>query len=478
LQWRENPLFLSPYFKVERRIEMTLKPVMQLEETWETIDAGYCLWIGAGTTMQIAPDGKTYGYWAPGWEDLTKQLEKKAQEKQNPLPPPKSQDYPDRLEVCYNVLGAEPFNTFLRDQYYTQLCVVLLKEAYNIIVKTPSFQVSGEFVPERLRQIASLGQFASPIVSFNIEPLSSFLVARPLGVTRVFPYADVQQKREYARWAAANREILDEFARPVYHPHGLSTGDSIMTRTQYELQKLAIAYRLAVQSAFGTNLIVVGKGLDGEYMFPLITQHRSEINDIIWFASDPEAKKPKGPEPTDEPAKTQYRKAMEKYKKAKKEFETFQKQCADLHVSIALYQQYSDLWAHWQKVRARADGDDTTKAKRFNENLYKAWSLLLEEAAIEAEGGILTVISRFNPEWARQQKLAEKARALGERGKPILIENKAPLDLFSEIRDKIKSPTPQVTALGDIAPEVFESILTGLFGEPTETGSVSTGVRR
>jgi hypothetical protein len=70
---------------------------------------------------------------------------------------------------------------------------------------------------------------ANPIVNFNIEPLSSLLLARPAGPVRIM-FQQPKGKPAYT-W----REPGGRFQRLVYHPHGLATLDTVMTATQAQL---------------------------------------------------------------------------------------------------------------------------------------------------------------------------------------------------------------------------------------------------
>src|SRR5882757_7473052 len=140
------------------------KVEMNLDETTEVLREGYCLWIGAGVTTKIASSPSK----APGWSDLTKAMEDEVLKK-NPSFKRKTGSYPSRLQACYEVLGPEEFARLLRNKYYTQLCADLLKEADQWASQYDKNPPSALL---RLQQVAALGQFANPVVSFNIEPLS------------------------------------------------------------------------------------------------------------------------------------------------------------------------------------------------------------------------------------------------------------------------------------------------------------------
>ena len=71
----------------------------------------------------------------------------------------------------------------------------------------------------------------------------------------------------------------------MYHPHGLSTADCIMTEKDYENLDGTLAFELAVHTAFGNHLAIVGMSLQDEYLRKQIHKFRSQIDSITWFNS-------------------------------------------------------------------------------------------------------------------------------------------------------------------------------------------------
>ncbi|MBV8275287.1 MAG: SIR2 family protein [Verrucomicrobia bacterium] len=125
-----------------------------------------------------------------------------------------------------------------------------------------------------MRQVAALGQLANPIVSFNIESFTSTILARPAGPARIIPFIKPQTRRiEF-------NEFGEIFQRIVYHPHGLSTADCIITEKDYETLNGTLAFELAVHSAFGNNLAIVGISLQDEYLREQIHKFRRQIDSI------------------------------------------------------------------------------------------------------------------------------------------------------------------------------------------------------
>jgi hypothetical protein len=77
---------------------------MDIDEALYSIARGYCLWVGAGLTVQLAGGPKQ----APDWEGVTQQVEDLAGVPHLNLPNPK------RLQACSTALGEKVFRSFLR----------------------------------------------------------------------------------------------------------------------------------------------------------------------------------------------------------------------------------------------------------------------------------------------------------------------------------------------------------------------------
>jgi hypothetical protein len=209
---------------------------MDLDRAINELKYGYCLWVGAGVTKQLWQG-------APQWDELIKNLEDLAQ-----LPARPAGEYPDRLQRCADKLGPSVFRKQLRKIYYTDLCEALLQ-------RTAQWLKAGDAPPTELRKIAALGQLANPIVIKPQTPRIEF------------------------------RELTKAFQRIVYHPHGLSTVDCIMTQEEYKSLNGTLAFRLAAHAAFRNHLAIVGMSLQDKYLRDQITEFRSQIDSIIWFNS-------------------------------------------------------------------------------------------------------------------------------------------------------------------------------------------------
>src|SRR6267378_7615739 len=201
------------------------------------------------------------------WDELTKNIEDRAG-----LAEGRSSQFPERLQSCADKLGPDVFRRHLRKIHYTDFCEAMLKRAAQSINDQNG-------IPPDVRKIAALGQLANPIVSFNIEPFSSTLLARLAGPARIVPFIKPETPR------IDFTEFTKTFQRIVYHPHGLSTVDCIMTREEYKTLNGTLALQLAAHAAFGNNLAIVGMSLQDEYLRKQISEFRNQINSIVWFNS-------------------------------------------------------------------------------------------------------------------------------------------------------------------------------------------------
>ena len=323
------------------------------------MDSGCCLWVGAGLTVQIAGSPRD----APQWDELTSELEKLSQVQTRP-----DWDYPKRLEACAQKLGEKRFQALLRKKYYTNLSLVLLKTAKKLLD-------SDDFIPLSVRQVACLGQVANPIVNFNIEPLSSVLLARPLGPMRLASYSDPHMPQP-----AITQEASAHFRRVIYHPHGLATGSTVMTKSQYDAQGNTLAFALAVHATFGCDLAVVGMSLEDAYLREQITRFRDDVKSIFWFNSE-------------------FQEAPAKWAQANR---------VDM-----LPVNWSEFWSWWLKDRG---------FELDEENLCGAWYRVLSEAWDEVRGGAATVFKSSLASVGLDIGHLKDAEELGEPGQPISEE--------------------------------------------------------
>ena len=340
---------------------------MDLNEATGVLEEGFCLWVGAGLTLHISSGHAN----VPLWPKLTQEMERTFELTERSDP-----EYPERLDACLRRAGDAQFMRFLRERYYTGLSAGLLTSAAEHLDRA-------DFIPRASRQVAAFGQLANPIVSFNIEPFSSLLLARPGGPVRLIPYVDRRPPTEVG-------EPHNRFKRIVFHPHGLITGDCVMTKSQYELKNQTLAYGLAIHSAFGNNLAIVGMSLQERDLQAQLLKFRSQLNRVIWldhvFAE---------------------------------ELVSWADQCEVDRVVV----DWPLFWDHWiDRVHVAVD----------EAGLCAAWYLVLHEAVAEVEGGVLgelkRVIARMPANPARAglvesvEGMAEVGRMRGEPGEPLTLD--------------------------------------------------------
>lgn len=235
---------------------------------------GYTLWVGAGVSLHATTGA---GQRPLLWSALTNHLEQKAA-----VAPPKTASFPDRLDVCLSRLGRFPFQKILRES-------VLIPCAEGIIETAIA---SPKIVPQQIQQIAKLGWFANPIVNFNVEHFTSFLLAAPAGpfAARTFQPRVIGAVRDAFRIEFPDQS--DGFRRIIYHPHGTlqSGGICVMTSSEYRSMRGTLALQLAAHAAFGRVLVIVGMSLADTYLRKQLTNFREQVMDIVWFASPPDLK--------------------------------------------------------------------------------------------------------------------------------------------------------------------------------------------
>lgn len=238
---------------------------------------GYCLWVGAGVSKHLS---RSEGQLAiPMWHELTEHLEGEAH-----LQPLEIEvSFPERIERVHRRLGVREFQAILRTKILNGL-------ADSILCATLKRLAGGkEPIPQEARQIAKLGHLANPIVNFNIEPLTSLSLACAGGPCSIKSYVHPAPATLDAIWASRldyRCSASGSFPRHVYHPHGVVNlgGICVMTATDYRSHQATLGFRLAVHSAFMSNLAIVGMSLDDEYLREQLTAFRQHIRHVFWFA--------------------------------------------------------------------------------------------------------------------------------------------------------------------------------------------------
>lgn len=233
----------------------------------------YCLWVGAGISCQLARSGDAT---MRDWTGLVEYIEAQAG-----IVSQIKDDLPWRLRECQKKIGMTRFQRYLREELFVKLCEAIIKAAQER--RTTGCVYSTEF-----RQIASLGFRANPIVSFNIEHLSSIALARAGGPceTRCFR---MQPCLEFGYKSDSYDPPSGEsgFRRLIYHPHGLITesGQCVMGADTYAIhgQDSSLGLRMAVHAAFDSFLVIVGMSMGEEYLRDQLTRHIDHIGKIYWF---------------------------------------------------------------------------------------------------------------------------------------------------------------------------------------------------
>jgi hypothetical protein len=241
------------------------------------LETGICLWLGAGVTKHVA---RSVGRTVPDWNALTIDLEALGG---IAAASDTSLSNPERLHTCMRALGAPRFRQVVSRGIYGELCAALATFAHEN-------QGHLDTPPAAAFELAGLGWLANPIVNFNIETLTSYLVARPAGACRILPY---RFRNAASPHVFQEQESSSDFCRTVYHPHGAVNygGQAVMTSAEYSAHNGSLAYLLSVSAAFENNLWIVGMSLDDAYLRDHLRAHRDQINRVRWFDAEPQLRK-------------------------------------------------------------------------------------------------------------------------------------------------------------------------------------------
>ncbi len=229
----------------------------------------YCLWVGAGVTKHLT-EGRS-----PSWEELVKELEVRAEL----VSPDFDCSFTERLEVVKSKLGRALFQKELR-----KTIIIPLTESVAQIAKNFSEPFS---MPPAAKQIACLGTVANSIVNFNIESITSVLLAKPSGPYQIKVFQPLVPGASSIKSSSGSYKN-GQYRRSVYHPHGSIdiSGLCVLTQTDYKAMQGTLAFQLACHAAFQEVLVIVGMSLEDEYLRKQIEGFRSQIGTVIWFVSD------------------------------------------------------------------------------------------------------------------------------------------------------------------------------------------------
>lgn len=233
---------------------------------------GYCLWIGSGVTKHLTGANTSP---SPSWEQLVDLLEASAQ-----IDCPNFDcTFTERLEVVREKLGRVRFQKELR-----KAIIKPVVETVTLIAKDHRDPFS---MPPVAKQISCLGMVANSIVNFNIESITSVLLAHPGGpyVIKAFQPPVLGASSVHS---SSGSYMNDQPRRSVYHPHGCLdiTGLCVLTESDYKATEGTLAFQLACHSAFQEILVIVGMSLEDAYLREQIQNFRSQIRTIIWFLKD------------------------------------------------------------------------------------------------------------------------------------------------------------------------------------------------
>jgi hypothetical protein len=243
---------------------------MDLDEALSLIRRkGYCLWIGAGVTIHLTRESPES---ARTWEQFAERLEDISGIKTPDL----KCSLPKRLEDVRSRLGREKFQRAVRNSLILPLAnsVIFLAKQYS----TPFT------IPLAAQQIACLGTSANTIVNFNIESITSLLLAYPGGPYLIKPFQPPMPGAS-AIHAASGAVDGHHHRRSVYHPHGCIdiTGLCVLTESAYNSMNGTLALELACHAAFQEFLVIVGMSLEDKYLRDQIEKFKANIIKIIWF---------------------------------------------------------------------------------------------------------------------------------------------------------------------------------------------------
>lgn len=209
---------------------------------------------------------------SPSWEQLVDLLELSAQIEY----PYSDLSFTERLEEVKEKLGRVQFQKELRK-------AIIISTVEAVIRLAKKYQTPFS-MPPLARQIYCLGMVANSIVNFNIESITSVLLARPGGpyVIKAFqPPVDGASSVCSFSGSCVN----DKPRRSVYHPHGSIdiTGLCTLTESDYKALQGTLAFQLACHAAFQEVLVIVGMSLEDSYLREQIESFRSQIGEIFCF---------------------------------------------------------------------------------------------------------------------------------------------------------------------------------------------------
>lgn len=233
--------------------------------------SGFCLWTGAGLGMQI---GAVAGETIPSWEMLVEDVERECgmENAYADLP------FAERLEIARRYFGLHEFQRELRLR-----CLIPTARAIIFLIEQ---WIAEREVPPLLDQLTLLGSLASSVVNFNIESVSSRVIAAaaPLRLKAFHPPVE-GSSGIHRHFFSARKLASGEVFLNVFHPHGAIdvSGRSVLTSRDYNSLSGTLGLQIAIHQAFMENVLIIGMSLEDSYLREQIAQFRPQMRDVYWI---------------------------------------------------------------------------------------------------------------------------------------------------------------------------------------------------
>lgn len=242
------------------------------DEVVELARNGFCLWLGAGVSLQLSSGTNVK---VPLWSKLVEQLESEIDLDKTSTD---CLSLPERLNLVLGNLGRHDFQRRLR----MMLAVPVAKAA---ICHLEKWIEDGE-IPQILDQLALFGALSTSVVSFNVESVSSRLVAAASPYALKVFHPPMEGTSGFRHWQGKHdRRATGEVPLGILHPHGAVDigGRCVMTSEEYRALNGTLGLELAVHSCFGDNILILGMSLEDEYLRRQLVMFRGQIRSIYWI---------------------------------------------------------------------------------------------------------------------------------------------------------------------------------------------------
>jgi hypothetical protein len=180
-----------------------------------------------------------------------------------------------------------------------------------------------------------------------------------------------------------------------------------MTTKEYAEKRMTLAFQLAVTSAFGQDLAIVGLGLSEQETHDQIREYRRDLRHIYWFSTAEFAAK-------------------------QAEF------CRKADIEIVLLSSWRAFWETWDMI-----GMDISEPQ-----LHQAWHTIVVEAAAECGGGRAASLADQLEKHEGTREVAASARAaseaLGERREVRAVGGLPPAEVLGMVKDAMRERNYEV----------------------------------